>query len=55
MSRLPTEAREALMRVWLDLLGERHPGLTWLPSQSEHEGSPETAVPLRREVPVLLN
>jgi hypothetical protein len=31
MSRLPREAREGLMRAWLEILRERHPGVTWLP------------------------
>jgi hypothetical protein len=31
MSRLPREARDGLMRAWLEILRERHPGVTWLP------------------------
>jgi hypothetical protein len=32
--RLPREAREGLMRAWLEILRERHPGVDWLPTQS---------------------
>jgi hypothetical protein len=31
MSRLPREARDGLMRAWLEILRERHPGITWVP------------------------
>jgi hypothetical protein len=31
MSRLPREARDGLMRAWLEILRERHPGATWVP------------------------
>jgi hypothetical protein len=31
MSRLPREARDGLMRAWLEILRERHPDVTWLP------------------------
>ena len=31
MSRLPGEARDGLMRAWLEILRERHPGVSWLP------------------------
>jgi hypothetical protein len=30
MSRLPREAREGLMRAWLEILKERHPEVTWV-------------------------
>ena len=30
MSQLPREAREGLARVWLALLREQHPGITWV-------------------------
>ena len=32
-ARLPREAREGLMRVWLQILSERHPDVRWLPAQ----------------------
>lgn len=28
--KLPREAREGLMRAWIEILEERHPGLTWV-------------------------
>jgi len=30
MSRLPREARDGLMRAWLEILRERHPGSSWV-------------------------
>jgi hypothetical protein len=29
MNRIPAEAREALMRAWLEILRERHPDVTF--------------------------
>lgn len=37
MSRLPREARDGVMRVWLQLLGEKHPGVAWVLAQEEPE------------------
>lgn len=40
MTALPSQAREGLMRAWLEILRERHPGTNWLPAanrDSEHE------------------
>ena len=31
MNALHREARDGLMRAWLELLRERHPGVTWIP------------------------
>ena len=42
MSRLPREAREGLMRVWLEILRERHPGVTWLPLEDGSVNDDET-------------
>lgn len=33
MSRLPGEARDGLMRAWLEILRERHPSATWVPAE----------------------
>jgi hypothetical protein len=30
VSRIPCEAREGLMRAWLEILRERHPEVMWL-------------------------
>jgi hypothetical protein len=30
MSRLPREARDGLMRAWLQLLHETHPQVSWI-------------------------
>jgi len=29
---LPTEARDGLMRAWLEVLHQRHPDVTWVPA-----------------------
>jgi hypothetical protein len=31
--QLPLEAREGLMRVWVEILKERHPGVAWVPGE----------------------
>ncbi len=31
MSRIPREARDGLMRAWLEILREQQPDVTWLP------------------------
>ena len=52
MSSLPREAREGLQRAWLDILRERHPGVTWIAvEQADDRGSDEeTAIaPARAE------
>lgn len=28
--RLPPEARDGLSRVWLEILREKHPGVSWV-------------------------
>jgi hypothetical protein len=33
MRRLTPEAREGLMRAWISILSERHPGVTWIPAE----------------------
>jgi hypothetical protein len=35
VSRLPREARDGLMRAWLEILRERHPGICWVPAEQE--------------------
>jgi hypothetical protein len=42
MSRVPREAREGLMRAWLEVLRERHPGVTWLPLEDGSVKDDET-------------
>jgi hypothetical protein len=32
MSRLPREARDGIMRAWLEILRDRHPAATWVPA-----------------------
>ena len=31
MSRIPREARDGLMRAWLEILREQHPDVSWVP------------------------
>ena len=31
MTQIPREARDGLMRAWVALLQEKHPGVTWIP------------------------
>ena len=35
MTGLPREAREEIMRAWLDILRQRHPGMTWIALEEE--------------------
>ena len=35
MSRIPREARDGLMRAWLEILRDRHPGVAWVESRQE--------------------
>ena len=34
MVRIPSEARDGLMRAWLDILRERHPEVAWIPAET---------------------
>ena len=31
MGGLPREARDGIMRVWLEILSKKHPGVSWVP------------------------
>jgi hypothetical protein len=35
VSRIPREARDGLMRARLDILSEKHPGVTWVPLERD--------------------
>ena len=35
MKRIPSEARDGIMRAWLEILRERHPGISWVPAEQE--------------------
>jgi hypothetical protein len=35
MNCLPREARDGLMRAWLEILRQRHPGVTWITANEE--------------------
>lgn len=43
MSQLPREARQGLMRVWLEILREKHPGTNWV--AVEQDSKPEKPSP----------
>jgi hypothetical protein len=40
MRRLTPEAREGLMRAWISILSERHPGVTWIPADGPPSQQP---------------
>jgi hypothetical protein len=42
MSRLPREARDGLMRAWLEILRERHAGTSWIVAQPPREDDSPT-------------
>jgi hypothetical protein len=42
MSRLPREARDGLMRAWLEILRERHPGTSWIAEETPRAEDPQT-------------
>jgi hypothetical protein len=35
VSRIPREARDGLMRAWLEILRDRHPSTMWMPVEQE--------------------
>jgi hypothetical protein len=45
-SALPKEAREGLVRAWLEILRERHPEVEWVPVGREQ---PDPEQPRKRE------
>jgi len=42
MTRIPREARDGLMRVWLEILGEWHPGTSWIVEETSREDERST-------------
>ena len=34
---IPLEARDGLMRAWLEILRERHPDVAWIPASAEQD------------------
>lgn len=48
MSRIPTEARDGLMRAWLEILRERHPDTSWIPA-GESSSKDDSPMSVRRE------
>jgi hypothetical protein len=42
VTRLPREARDGIMRAWLEILRERHPGTSWIAGESPCEDDPPT-------------
>jgi hypothetical protein len=49
MSRLPREAREGLMRAWLEILRERHPEVAWIPVEQGRNIADDTTRTPRHE------
>jgi hypothetical protein len=38
-TKIPAEARAGLMRAWLEILRERHPGVTWVAVENLEESA----------------
>jgi hypothetical protein len=49
MAAIPREARDGLMRAWLEILRERHPEVSWLPATQEYSGNEEVPLSQQRE------
>jgi hypothetical protein len=45
MSRLPREARDGIMRAWLEILRERHPEVSWIPATNRGTNQDEPQSP----------
>jgi hypothetical protein len=48
---LPREAREGIMRAWLEILRERHPCMSWIPvtdTMTCEDEPPPTEARIRR-------
>jgi hypothetical protein len=43
VSRIPREARDGLMRAWLENLRERHSGTSWIAEETRREDPPTKA------------
>ena len=46
MSRIPREARDGLMRAWLEILREQHPDVSWLPLEDVSPTDDENTDPV---------
>jgi hypothetical protein len=42
VSQIPREARDGLMRAWLEILRDRHPGASWIVEETPQEGDSST-------------
>jgi hypothetical protein len=52
VSRIPREAREGVMRAWLEILRDRHPSVSWVPvEQGEQDIAMEPDPPENTERP----
>jgi hypothetical protein len=50
MSGLPREAREGVMRAWIEILRQRHPNATWIAVQEDESREDETPVQSEQEL-----
>jgi hypothetical protein len=48
VSQIPREARDGIMRAWLEILRERHPGTTWI-AGGEGAAKDDSPMNVRRE------
>jgi hypothetical protein len=46
MTSLPREARDGLMRAWLEILKERHPEVTWIAQAASLENTADQNSPV---------
>ena len=44
MTSIPREARDGLMRAWLEILREQHPDVTWVVLEQEPHETESTSV-----------
>jgi hypothetical protein len=49
---LPREARDGLIRAWLEILRERHRGVTWIIRDAEPEDALVDSAPERNVKPM---
>jgi hypothetical protein len=47
VTRITRDARDGLMRAWLEILREKHPGVSWVPvaEATQSEDHPPLAMP----------
>jgi hypothetical protein len=49
VSRIPRQARDGIMRAWLEILRERHPDVSWVPGTQERSRNEDEALTLSQQ------